>query len=198
MKKISWVCWLWLLPVSAYAETAYVTDRLTVNLRSTATEIGTTVKSLDAGAVLEVLERAGLYARVRDKQGAEGWIETRHLSAEPSARAQLAKLQDDLTRARAQLTEAQAQLKKADAALAQESARVKELVKNGANIPTLSVAPAITAAAAAPANGTESDSGSLLAWFGVSFAMLGLGFIGGALWLRESIRRRSGGMYLRV
>lgn len=198
MKKIAWVCWLCLLPVSAYAETAYVTDRLTVNLRSTATEVGITVKSLDAGAALEVLERAGLYARVRDKQGVEGWIEARHLGAEPPARAQLAKLQDELVKARARLSETQAQLKKTETALAQESARVKELARNGANIPTLSVPPSIAAVAAAPANGTEGDSGSLLAWFGVSFAMLVLGFIGGALWLRESIRRRSGGMYLRV
>jgi hypothetical protein len=198
MKKIVWVCWLGLLPVSAYAETGYITDRLTVNLRSATTETGTTVKSLDAGAALEVLERAGLYVRVRDKQGAEGWIEARHLSTDLPARAQLAKLQDELNKSRAQLTETQAQLKKTDAALAQESARVKDLAKSGANIPTVSAPPVITAAAVAPANGTESDSGSLLTWFGVSFAMLVLGFIGGALWLRESIRRRSGGMYLRV
>lgn len=198
MKKIVWVCWLGLLPVSAYAETAYVTDRLTVNLRSTATEVGITVKPLDAGAALEVLERAGLYARVRDKQGGEGWIEARQLSTDLPARAQLAKLQDEFNKSRAQLTETQAQLKKSEASLAQESTRVKELAKTGANMPIPSVPPAIMAAAAAPANGAETDSGSLLAWFGVSFAMLVLGFIGGALWLRESIRRRSGGMYLRV
>jgi hypothetical protein len=35
-------------------------------------------------------------------------------------------------------------------------------------------------------------------WLGISFAMLVIGFAAGVRWLRESIRKRSGGMYLRV
>jgi hypothetical protein len=40
--------------------------------------------------------------------------------------------------------------------------------------------------------------GFSLGWLLVSFAMLGIGFFAGVRWLRERIRRRSGGMYLRV
>ncbi|MEE8511794.1 MAG: hypothetical protein V3S36_04065, partial [Acidiferrobacterales bacterium] len=37
-----------------------------------------------------------------------------------------------------------------------------------------------------------------LLWLGISFAMLIMGFVVGAVWLRERNRRRLGGMYLRI
>ena len=98
-------------PLAAAAETVYVIDRLQVGLR--AARDGNVVKPLETGAVLEVLERDERFARVRDKQGTEGWLELRYLSAEPPARLQLVKLQDDLSKARVQLAEAQTQLKNA-------------------------------------------------------------------------------------
>lgn len=164
-----WVLTLWLIaPLAATAETLYVVDRLQVGLR--AARDGNVVKPVETGAVLEVLERDERFARVRDKQGAEGWLELRYLSAEPPARLQLVKLQDELNKARSQLAEAQAQLKNAGASK-----------------------PSVTASTTSEAE-YELD----YLWLGIAFAMLIAGFIAGIVWHRESIRRRMGGMYLRI
>lgn len=164
-----WMLALWLMaPLAAAAETLYVIDRLQVGLR--AERDGNVVKSLETGAMLEVLERNERFARVRDKQGAEGWLELRYLGAEPPARLQLVKLQDDLNKARAQLAEAQAQLRNSGAS-----------------------APSVPAAATSEAE-YELD----YLWLAIAFAMLMAGFIAGIVWHRESIRRRMGGMYLRI
>jgi hypothetical protein len=192
--------------LTASAETAFVTDRLSVTLKSAQGEAGVAVKQLDAGAPLEVLERAGLWAHVRDRGGADGWIEARFVSSEAPARSQLAESQAQLVRLRTQLTDAQAQIKKSEAALAQESARVKELQKNGAATPPAAQpalpAPAVVepkpAPAAAEAASASAEGMSTPAWLAICFAMLVTGFLSGSWWLRESIRRRSGGMYLRV
>jgi SH3 domain protein len=188
-----------LAPLAARAETVYVSDRLVVALRAAAADTAAVVKALEVGTPLEVLERAGNFARVRDRQGTEGWAETRHLAAEPPARAQLARVNEELARLRAQLGERDAELKKTQALLAQESAKLKELAAR----PAAAAAEADKPADAAPPAPTAGDSGAgggndLLVWLGACFAMLVVGFGAGILWLRESIRRRSGGMYLRV
>lgn len=167
-RDLWWLVVLCLGMAPAHAETVYVTDKLQVGLR--AARDGAVVKPVETGAVLEVLERDERFVRVRDRQGSEGWLETRHVSAEVPARLQLVKLQDELTKARAQLAEVQAQPKNAAA----------------------SVSPAPAAA--------ESDTEYELdyLWLAVAFAMLIAGFIAGIVWYRESIRRRMGGMYLRI
>ena len=166
MRRGFWcVLALWLsAPLVAAAETVYVSDRLQAGLR--AARDGNVVKPIESGAMLEVLERDERFVRVRDKQGSEGWLELRYVSAEPPARAQLAKLQDELSKARGQLAEAQ--------------------VKN----------PAAGAAPAAAKPDAEYELDYL--WLAIAFAMLIAGFIAGIVWHRESIRRRMGGMYLRI
>jgi uncharacterized protein YgiM (DUF1202 family) len=156
-----------LAPLTAVAETVYIIDRLQVGLRAQRDGTSTVVKSLETGAALEVLERSERFVRVRDKAGTEGWIEARYVGAELPARAQLAKLQEELNKARAQLAEAQARPNNA--------------------------APAPVVAAE-----TEADYELDYIWFFVALGMLAVGFIAGILWHRESIRRRMGGMYLRI
>ncbi len=162
MRRGFWcVLALWLsAPLAAAAETVYVSDRLQAGLR--AARDGNVVKPVESGAMLEVLERDERFVRVRDKQGSEGWLELRYVSADPPARAQLAKLQDELSKTRSQLAEAQ--------------------LKNPG------------AGAAKPDAEYELD----YLWLGIAFAMLIAGFIAGIVWHRESIRRRMGGMYLRI
>lgn len=164
-----WILALWLMaPLVAAAETLYVIDRLQVGLR--AARDGNMVKPVETGAALEVLERDERFARVRDKQGAEGWLELRYLSAEPPARLQLVKLQDELSKARSQLAETQTQLKNA-----------------GTSKPSVPVSAT-----------SEAEYELDYLWLGIAFAMLIAGFIVGIVWHRESIRRRMGGMYLRI
>jgi hypothetical protein len=184
---------------AAQAETVYVAERIRIGLRAEVVETSAVVKTVETGTPLEVIERFDKLARVRDPQGTEGWIEARYLSPEPPARLQLTRLQEDLAKSRTQAAEAQAQLKKAQSTLAEQAERIKELEKLAADKPPAPVAPVapkvpppVTPAAA------NTGSGFSYLWLGISFAMLGIGFAAGVRWLRESIRKRSGGMYLRV
>jgi hypothetical protein len=125
------------------------------------------------------------------------------LAAEPPARQQLGKLQDELKLARTQLTEAQAKLKETESAVEQEARKNKELAKGLAEARAAPPPPAVPAPAEPPAPAASShtpDAGFAFSvgWLLIAFAMLVVGFVAGARWLKESIRRRSGGMYLRV
>ena len=91
---------LWLLAASAAsAAPAWVSDEFEITLRSgpsTSNAIQLMVKS---GMQLEVLERdsdSG-YSQVRTPGGTEGWVLTRYLMNEPSAREQLQTLTGQLT-----------------------------------------------------------------------------------------------------
>ncbi len=165
--RVWFLAGLLLAPLAAAAETVYVIDKLQIGLRAEADAASAAVKSLETGAALEVLERIERFVRVRDKSGAEGWVETRYVAAELPARAQLAKLQDELNRARAQLAEAQAK-------------------------------PKTPAPPPAAVDDAETDYELDYVWLFIALGMLVAGFAAGILWHRESIRRRMGGMYLRI
>lgn len=184
---------------AAQAETVYVAERIRIGLRADMEETSPVVKTVETGAPLEVVERLEKLVRVRDPQGTEGWIEGRYLTPDPPARSQLAKLQEDLARSRAQATEAQAQLKKAQSVLAEQTDKIKALEKTASDRP-LPVPPAPVVVKAPPVIPVAAQDGFRISypWLGISFAMLGVGFAAGVRWLRESIRKRSGGMYLRV
>jgi len=184
----------------AQAETVYVAERIRIGLRAEVVETSAVVKTVETGTPLEVIERFDKLARVRDPQGTEGWIEARYLTPDPPARLQFTKLQEDLAKSRTQAAEAQAQLKKAQSTLAEQAEKIKELEKNVADKPAPApVAPAaIKAAPPVTPSAANTGSGFSYLWLGISFAMLGIGFAAGVRWLRESIRKRSGGMYLRV
>lgn len=189
-----------LMPAPALAETVYVIDRIYVGLRAAPGEGQPVVKTLETGAALEVLERNERHMRVRDAQGAEGWIETRYVSGEPPAPLQLVRLQEELNRARqelararAQLAEAQERLKKPQADLAQEKEQQGEALPKAA---AQAAPPSPPAEASLPTSAGSSWFSPL--WLAVSFAMLGIGFALGIAWLRERHRKRLGGMYLRI
>lgn len=190
-------------PLTAMAETVYVIDRLVVGLRSDVTESATIVKSVESGVVLEVLERDENRMRVRDPQGIEGWIDARYVSTQPPSRAQLAELQAEIKRLRAapgsavktdagpKLAQLEAELGQATTKLAQTQTELEQT--RAALAEARRVPPEQRPAAAAPAS-----RGGVLIWLAIGFAMLGIGFIAGMVWVRESIRRRMGGMYLRI
>jgi hypothetical protein len=185
---------------SAQAETLYVAERMRIGLRAEATETGAVVKTVETGTPLEAIERVENFVHVRDPQGTVGWAEARYLTPDAPARLQLVKLQEDLARSRSQTVEAQAQLKKAQATAAEQAARIKALEQEAADKPVMPP-PATPAPVAPPPVGKSSkDDGFSFSylWLGFSFAMLGIGFAAGVKWLRESIRKRSGGMYLRI
>ncbi len=162
------------VPVAARAETLYVTDVLVVLLRAGPGPETATVKQLTSGVALEVQETRGAYARVRDAQGASGWIEARYLVRSSPAGARLAQVQTELDQARARVTDLERRLS--------ESAAVSS--------PPVSPAPA--------AERMDPE----VPWIGISSAMLVIGliggFIGGVSWLRARTRRKLGGMTINI
>ena len=199
--------WLFLLlifqPAIGYAETVYVIDKLRVGLRADLSEGSAVVKTVRSGMALEVLERYENFVRVRDQQGIEGWIDGRYITPDLPALLQVKQLKDKLNKTRAQLSKARAKLKETEAALVREKAKVKKLGEisseaESAPNPVAGETADQTKSATSDKPPSDEDSGSLFMWLGISFAMLVVGFIAGIIWLRESIRKRSGGMYLRV
>ena len=90
-----------LLPVHAVAEPAWVTDQFEITLRSGPSTSNAIQLMVSSGTRLEVLERdadSG-YTRVRTQGGTEGWVLTRYLMNEASAREQLQTLTSQLTNA---------------------------------------------------------------------------------------------------
>lgn len=69
------------------AETVYVSDELIVNFRSLPSSNGRILKLLPAGTPLEVIERSpdAEYARVRTRDGDEGWVLQQYLVNQPVA-----------------------------------------------------------------------------------------------------------------
>ena len=90
-----------LLSVTAEAQEAWVSDQFEVMLRTGPSTSNAIERVLRSGTALEVLEtdsEAG-YARVRTTAGTVGWVLSRYLMNEPSAREQLERLTGQLTNA---------------------------------------------------------------------------------------------------
>ncbi len=193
-------------PLASAAETLYVSDRLVIGLRSDITETATVVKSVESGTAVEVLERHGTRARVRGPDGAEGWVEERYLSAQPPSRIRAVELEGEIKRLRTAAARAQVQgdagsakLAQLETDLAQANAKLSQ-AETDLNQARLALAAAQRAPAVQPSPAkpdAKADRPTVL-WLVIGFAMLGVGFIAGMVWVRESIRRRMGGMYLRI
>jgi len=89
------------LPGTALADSAWISDEFEVTLRSGPSTSNAIQLMLSSGTRVEVIERdadSG-YARVRTPGGTEGFVLTRYLMGEPSAREQLQALTSQLTTA---------------------------------------------------------------------------------------------------
>ena len=84
---------------TAFAAPGWVTDQFEITLRSGPSTSNAIQLMVDSGTRLEVLERDADtgYSRVRTAGGTEGWVVSRYLMNEPSAREQLEKLTSRLT-----------------------------------------------------------------------------------------------------
>ena len=86
---------------ATYAQSAWVSDQFEVTIRTGPSTSNAIRLSVSSGTRLEVLERDSEsgYSRVRTTGGTEGWVLTRYLMSEPSAREQLEQLTSQLTSA---------------------------------------------------------------------------------------------------
>ena len=132
------------------AESRWVSDEFEITLRtgpSTSNAIQLMIKS---GTELDVLERdaASGYSRVRTPGGTEGWVLTRYLMSELSAREQLQTLTSQLTSAttqgsslnsqlaavRSEYQAAERQIKTLEDENAKLSAELAEIKRTAANV----------------------------------------------------------------
>jgi SH3 domain protein len=96
------ICMVSLSTITAVsAETAWVSDQFEITLRSGPSTSNAIDRMLKSGRELEVLQRDAEtgYSQVRTNAGTEGWVLTRYLMNEASAREQLATLTGQLTNA---------------------------------------------------------------------------------------------------
>ena len=134
---------------AAFAAPAWVSDQFEITLRTGPSTSNSIQLMIDSGTRVEVLERdadSG-YSRVRTAGGTEGWVLSRYLMSEPSAREQLQTLSGQLTNANSrgssldsQLTAIRAeydsannsirQLEREKAAVEEELAEIKRTAAN--------------------------------------------------------------------
>ena len=97
----------------AHAETRYVTDKLSIELRRGPGNEYKITRTLEAGLALEVIEQTQEgYSRVRvgDAQGTEGWVLTQFLTTDRSARDRLAAAEKTAADAKAHAADLERQV----------------------------------------------------------------------------------------
>ena len=127
-----------LLPVSAFAESAWVTDQFEITLRSGPSTSNAIQLMVGSGTRLEVLERdadSG-YTRVRTQGGTEGWVLTRYLMNEASAREQLETLTGQLTNANSRGSSLDSQLRAIRSEHNTANRKIEELEREKAAVET--------------------------------------------------------------
>ncbi|MEM9624461.1 MAG: TIGR04211 family SH3 domain-containing protein [Pseudomonadota bacterium] len=91
---------------TVWAATAYISDELTVPLRSGPSNQHRILhRGLPSGTQLEIIgvdEKAG-FTNIRTVRGTDGWIRSQYLVTQPIAKARLAQAQAQLQRANAQV-----------------------------------------------------------------------------------------------
>ena len=125
-----------LLSTSALAETAWVTDQFEITLRSGPSTSNAIQLMVSSGTPLEVLERDAEsgYTRVRTQGGTEGWVLTRYLMNEASAREQLETLTGQLTNANSLGSSLDSQLRAIRGEYDAANRRIQELERQKAKI----------------------------------------------------------------
>ena len=114
---------------AAQSQSAWVSDEFEITLRTGPSTSNAIERMLASGTALEVLENDAEtgYSRVRTAAGTEGWVLTRYLMDEPSAREQLASLTNRLTSATAEGSSLESQLAAVNAQYDAAGRRIAEL-----------------------------------------------------------------------
>lgn len=135
-------------PAGANAETVYISDNLTVPLRSGPSNANRILhRGLPSGTRMEVLARdsdSG-FVQIRTDRGTEGWLPAQYLVSEPIARDRLAvanrridELSATISEQRQRLDELNSGKSASDQSVSQLSRRVKELEQELSEIKRIS------------------------------------------------------------
>jgi SH3 domain protein len=107
----AWILWLF-ASSAAHGAPAWVSDEFEITLRTGPSTSNSIEMMLGSGTRLEVLEQGSDsgYSRVRTSSGNEGWVLSRYLMSQPSARDQIERLAGQLTGTNNQGTSLSSQL----------------------------------------------------------------------------------------
>jgi SH3 domain protein len=177
----------------AWAETAYVSDQLVLNVYTEQNQQGQRLATLHSGARVETLATSADFTQVRLPDGTTGWVKSSYLTTDEPAAARLKQLQEELDRSRATtpaLAEAAAksELERREHELADEQAQLKD--KQAELDAALAVR--VPGAGAAPPAQPHTLGAGL--WLGIAMAAGALGFWGGYATLARRVRRKFGGL----
>ncbi len=99
---------IFMLPaMQAWSETRYVSDELSIPLRSGASSKHRILSFPKSGTALNIEETSadGNYLRVTTRDGKEGWVEEQYMMRQPSARDRIVVINKKLEKSRQQIKE---------------------------------------------------------------------------------------------
>lgn len=182
------------LPMTAMAETAYVTDQLILGLHRAADTSDRAFRTLESGQEMEILTRNRNYAQVRLPDGTEGYVKAAYLVTEKPAKlivnesqAESERLQQELDNLRAAFAEPAETVERLEQQRDEQQAQITEAQAQISDL-------------------TEQNQGfaarqdqykySLpVKWVGGALAVVLLaGFLGGLWWTDYRSRKRHGGI----
>lgn len=136
LRIVAWLIAAFMLSTAAFAESVWVSDQFEVTLRTGPSTTNAIQRMLASGTELEMLEEDAEsgYSRVRTRGGTEGWVLSRYLMSEPSARDQLAALTERLTDAAAEGSSLQSQLASVRDEYERAQARIADLEQDNADL----------------------------------------------------------------
>ena len=169
-----------------WAETAYVSDQLVLNVYTEQNQQGQRLATLHSGARVETLATSADFTQVRLPDGTTGWVKSSYLTTDEPAAVRLKQLQEELDRSRA-TTPALAEA----AAKSELERREHELADKQAELDAALAARVPGAGAAPPAQPHTRGAGL---WLGIAMAAAALGFWGGYATLARRVRRKFGGL----
>ena len=182
------------LPVTAWAETAYVTDNLRLGLHRAADTSDRAFRTLESGQEVEILSRDRNYAQVRLPDGTLGNVKVAYLVDEKPAKLIVAQTQ-------AQKEDLERKLSELNAAFAQPAATIATLEAQLAEGKTaLQDALSKTVELEDENQGLRRRQSQYkysvpISWVGGALAVILLaGFLGGLWWTDYRSRKRHGGI----
>jgi SH3 domain protein len=184
----------YLLPASAFAETAYVTDNLRLGLHQASDTSDRAFRTLESGQALDIISRDRNYANVRLPDGVEGYVKAAYLVSDKPAKLIVA----ETAAANEALRKELAETKAAFAAPAQTIASLEAELAEQREVATASSARVEALSAEVDDYRGRQDAFKYsmpIKWVGgAMFVCLLAGFLGGLWWVDRSSRKRHGGI----
>jgi SH3 domain protein len=111
-----------------WSETRYVSDQLSIPMRTGASNKHRIIDFPKSGTPLDVKETSedGNYARVSAPDGEEGWVEKQYLMSQPSARNRIIVVDKKLEKSRTQVKELRQQIAELESRNKELSAELKQ------------------------------------------------------------------------